>query len=68
MLECQKKANKKWCEKNRAYRNYLSKRSTSRSFIRNEATLEDLNELSLLIKIKKENINNSNNINEKQYI
>lgn len=65
MLECKKRANKKWCEKNRAYRNYLTKRSTSRNFIRNEATLDDLNELSHLIKIKKETINNSNNINEK---
>ena len=43
-------ANKKWNEKNRAHRNYLTKRSTSRGFIRNHATQEDLLELQELIK------------------
>ena len=49
-LTPQQRANKKWNEKNRAHRNYLTKRSTSRGFIRNHATQEDLLELQELIK------------------
>lgn len=54
-LTAKQRANKKWNEKNREYRNYLTKRSTSRGFIRNHATKEDLLELQELIqkKIKK---------------
>ena len=49
-LTAQQRANKKWNEKNRAHRNYLTKRSTSRGFIRNHATKDDLLELQELIK------------------
>ena len=42
-------ADKKWAEQNKARRNYLSARGTARSFIRNKATLEDLEELEQLI-------------------
>lgn len=45
----QKKASKKWNEKNREHRNYMTKRSTARGFIRNHATKEDLLELQELI-------------------
>ncbi|WP_438467791.1 hypothetical protein [Streptococcus pluranimalium] len=45
----QEKATKKWNEENRAHRNYLTKRSTARGFIRNHATLEDLEELKEMI-------------------
>ena len=48
-LTPQQKANKKWNERNREHRNYLTKRSTSRGFIRNHATQEDLLELQELI-------------------
>ena len=48
-LTPQQRANKKWNEKNRAHRNYLTKRSTSRGFIRNHATKDDLLELQELI-------------------
>lgn len=48
-LSGQQKADKKWAEKNREHRNYLSKRSTARSFINNNATYEDLLELKQLI-------------------
>lgn len=47
--ESQKKANQKWAEQNKEHRNYLSKRSSARSFIRNHATGSDLNELEELI-------------------
>ncbi|RCW16902.1 hypothetical protein CAC02_06105 [Streptococcus gallolyticus] len=47
--EAQKRADKKWNEKNREHRNYMTKRSTARGFIRNHATKEDLLELQELI-------------------
>lgn len=46
----QQKANEKWNEKNKERRTYLSARSSARSFIRNKATMEDLEELKQLIK------------------
>ena len=48
-LTPQQRANKRWNERNREHRNYLTKRSTSRGFIRNHATQEDLRELQELI-------------------
>lgn len=42
-------ANKKWQSQNKEYSNYLKARSTSRGFIKNRATLEDLEELEQLI-------------------
>lgn len=47
--EAQTKANKNWAEKNREYSSYLRSRSSARSFIRNKATLDDLEELERLI-------------------
>ena len=51
--ESQKRAQKKYDEKNREKRTYLSQRNTSRGFIRNKATLEDLEELEELITARK---------------
>ena len=48
----QTEANKKWQEKNREKAKYLRNRSTSRSFIKNQATLEDIKELQQLIQIR----------------
>lgn len=45
----QKEYDKRWIEKNREHKRYLSYRSTSRSFIRNSATKDDLLELKKLI-------------------
>lgn len=42
-------ADKRWVEKNREKKRYLNARSTSRSFIRNRATADDLDELEALI-------------------
>ena len=50
--------NKKWQEKNRERTKYLRNRSTSRSFIRNQATLQDIKELEQLILIRKEILKN----------
>lgn len=47
--ESQKKANKSYREKNPKKNQYLSYRSTARGFINNHATLEDLEDLKLLI-------------------
>ena len=51
--ESQKKANKAYRKKNQKKNQYLSYRSTTRSFINDHATLEDLEELKNLI-LKKE--------------
>ena len=64
-MDAHKKAIKKWNANNQEHRNYLTKRSTARSFIRKHATDEDLNELEELIKEKKEA---SKMINEKQLL
>nr|UVY11747.1 MAG: hypothetical protein [Bacteriophage sp.]UVY36229.1 MAG: hypothetical protein [Bacteriophage sp.]UVY58630.1 MAG: hypothetical protein [Bacteriophage sp.]UWG77413.1 MAG: hypothetical protein [Bacteriophage sp.] len=48
-MDAQTKATKKWNEQNREHRNYLSKRSSARSFIRNHASSSDLKELEELI-------------------
>ena len=45
----QKAANQRWAEKNKEHKNYLSRRSNARGFIRTLATKEDLTELSKLI-------------------
>ena len=45
----QTEANKRWQEKNKERAKYLSNRSRARSFIRNKATKEDLEELEQLI-------------------
>ncbi|WYU49940.1 hypothetical protein MHH67_11095 [Bacillus sp. FSL K6-0047] len=42
-------ANKKWQEQNRERARYLRNRSTARSFIRKQATADDLDELEQLI-------------------
>ena len=55
-MDAQQKATKKWNKNNREHRNYLSKRSSARSFIRNHATMDDLSELEEIIKEKKEEI------------
>ena len=54
--ESQKRAQKKYDEKNRKKRTYLSQRSTSRGFIRNKATLEELEELAELIEERKKSL------------
>ncbi len=53
----QTEANKRWQEKNKEKAKYLSDRSRARSFIRNNATEEDLQELEELIKIRREELN-----------
>lgn len=42
-------ANKKWQEKNKDYANYISARARARSFIKNKASLDDIEEFKKLI-------------------
>ena len=56
----QTEANKKWQEKNKERAKYLSDRSRTRSFIRNKATIEDLDELKELITNRKKELNKQN--------
>lgn len=52
----QTEANKKWQEKNRERTRYLRNRSTTRSFLKNQATLEDIEELEVLLNERKETL------------
>ena len=49
----QTEANKKWQEQNREKARYLRNRSTTRNFIKKQATLEDIDEIEELIKERK---------------
>lgn len=55
----QTEANKKWQEKNRERAKYLSNRIVARSFIKNKATIEDLEELKNLIKEREQFLKNT---------
>ena len=52
----QKKATSNWNKKNKEHRSYLTSRSMARGFIKNKATLEDLEELSQLIEEKRKKL------------
>lgn len=55
LTEAQKRAKEKYNEKNREKTRYYSYKATAKSFIRNNATLKDLEEIKTLIEeIKKE--------------
>lgn len=49
-------AQKRWNDKNKERRSYLSSRSSARSFIRNKATIEDLQELRAMIDTRMEEL------------
>lgn len=55
----QTEANKKWQKKNKEYASYLNGRSRARGFIRNQATLEDVQELRRLLDEREQQIKNS---------
>ncbi|WP_194287440.1 hypothetical protein [Gracilibacillus oryzae] len=52
----QTEANKKWQEKNRERARYLRNRSTARSFVKKQATQEDIEELRQLLKEREESL------------
>ena len=56
----QTEANKRWQQKNRERARYLRNRSAARSFIRGQATTEDLDELKLLMNTRKDFLEKSN--------
>ena len=49
ITEARAKANKKWDENNKARKLYINKRSTTKSFILNLATKEDLKNIKQYI-------------------
>lgn len=57
LTDAQKRANKKWHDKNRERANYIAMRSSARSFIRNKSTTEDLEELEKIIRSRKTKLN-----------
>ena len=54
--EAQLKANQNWIEDNRERSNYMRSKSSAKSFIRNKATLKDLENLEILIKERRDNL------------
>ncbi|MGL5576057.1 MAG: hypothetical protein ACRDCW_11000 [Sarcina sp.] len=56
----QTEANKRWQQKNRERARYLRNRSSARSFIRGQATTEDLEELALLFKTRQDFLEKNN--------
>lgn len=52
----QTEANKRWQEKNKERAKYLSNRSRARSFVKNQATNEDLEELEQLIEERRKEL------------
>ena len=60
--EAQRNADKRWREKNREHANYLKNRTSVRCFIRNKATLEDIEELKELLRVRAEVLSKENNL------
>ena len=60
--EAQRNADKRWREKNREHANYLKNRTSARCFIRNKATLEDIEELKELLRVRAEVLSKENNL------
>lgn len=56
--EAQMKATQRWREKNRNKARYTSSKSSARSFIRNYATLEDIEELRKMLLEKEYKLKN----------
>ncbi|MGE4509123.1 MAG: hypothetical protein AB7D16_10915 [Eubacteriaceae bacterium] len=50
-------ANQKWEEKNKEKARYLKKRSSARSFIRNDALPEDIEELRVMLDEREKALN-----------
>lgn len=56
VTEARAKANKKWDENNKARKLYINKRSTTKSFILNLATKEDLANIEEYIAERREQL------------
>lgn len=56
LSEARKKANKRWDDKNKARKLYINKRSTTKSFILNLATEEDLEQIKKYIEERHSNL------------
>lgn len=56
----QTEANKRWQENNREKARYLRNRSTTRSFIKKQATTEDIEEIKTLVKIRESELTKEN--------
>lgn len=52
----QQEYNRRWAEENKEHKRYLSYRSTTRTFIRNYAKKDDLEELTNLIEEKRKKL------------
>ncbi|RHW49011.1 hypothetical protein [Lactobacillus bombicola] len=55
--EAKRRANKKWDEKNKERKSYINKRSTTKSFILNLATQEDLENIKKYVEQREKELN-----------
>ena len=62
--EAQKKATRKWDNKNKARKQYLNRRSVTKNSILKEATTEDLEQIEKYIEQKRKKIKNPEQFNE----
>lgn len=51
-------AQKRWNEKNRERKRYLTDRTSARRFVRTKATIEDLDELLEMIEVRRAELEN----------
>lgn len=56
VTDSQKKATKKWEMENREHSNYLKNRSACKTFIKNRATIEDIQQIEELLSIRKQEL------------
>lgn len=56
IYESQKRAKKKWDEENKDKKRYLSHRARARSFLRDVATLEDLDEMEQVLETRRKSL------------
>lgn len=55
--ESQKRASRKWEENNKDKKRYINHRARARSFVRDVATMEDLDEFEQIMKERREHLN-----------
>ncbi|MFO1547027.1 hypothetical protein ABC418_13845 [Lactiplantibacillus plantarum] len=56
LSEARERANKKWDDNNKQRKQYINKRSVARNFVKQLATVDDLNELQELLEERRKEL------------
>ncbi|MBS0938038.1 hypothetical protein [Lactiplantibacillus plantarum] len=56
LSKARERANKKWDDNNKQRKQYINKRSVARNFVKQLATVDDLNELQELLKKRRKEL------------